>query len=436
MLCERIEQFLLKLNNTCVIYNCTIEDYENLLYYKIELTELYNTHKGRTKRGLINGLGSIIKSISGNLDNDDLIHLQNELETTRSIIKQKISLTSEIFENIHNRLKIVEKLEIDLTNSNGIIEQQILIDKTLQYGQILYELLLEIQSATVLAQHNILSPEIINLRTLQSTYQLIPESERIKTNILTLESLCKIRIYSNNPLTFVIEVPTIEKNEYEFITRLPIIRELSSTTCEVLLIPKLQLIRNQEQEYEVSEYKWIDNFFLVNTNKKFKSEDKVSTHVICPDSYINNEIGTLYIYTKYRTDITSFCNHGIHSENLRGNILIKKECDLKINETYFQRTVETTDEIYIPKINYETIIPFRPLKFDENYEKIEQQLTSLGTYDDKVKEHVIHFHMYFIIVAIVISLIIVLTYLYKNKAKFKNKYVRAPLPNNGIINIP
>lgn len=34
----------------------------------------------RNKRGLVNGLGSVIKSITGNMDADDAIHLNKEIE--------------------------------------------------------------------------------------------------------------------------------------------------------------------------------------------------------------------------------------------------------------------------------------------------------------------------------------------------------------------
>ncbi|GBP51587.1 Retrovirus-related Pol polyprotein from transposon 17.6 [Eumeta japonica] len=50
-----------------------------------------------------------------------------------------------------------------------------------------------------------------------------------------------------------------------------------------------------------------------------------------------------------------------------------------------KKTFETKDQIYTPKIEYQNIIPAKPLKFDENKEKLEQQLLSLGTYEDQVK---------------------------------------------------
>lgn len=58
-----------------------------------------------TKRGLINGLGSIIKTISGNMDNDDAELLNRQIETIKlnehdlkGALNQQISLNNKLAE--------------------------------------------------------------------------------------------------------------------------------------------------------------------------------------------------------------------------------------------------------------------------------------------------------------------------------------------------
>ncbi|CAG9794954.1 unnamed protein product [Diatraea saccharalis] len=45
--------------------------------------------KTRSKRGLINGLGSIIEAITGHLDHDDLIHIKKNLKLYKLLLINK-----------------------------------------------------------------------------------------------------------------------------------------------------------------------------------------------------------------------------------------------------------------------------------------------------------------------------------------------------------
>lgn len=60
----------------------------------------------RTKSGLINGLGTIIESISENSDANDAVHYETALRTLQ-----------------HNRKKIVTNLNADISSTGNVIEK-------------------------------------------------------------------------------------------------------------------------------------------------------------------------------------------------------------------------------------------------------------------------------------------------------------------------
>lgn len=103
------------------------------------ITKKYNslsTSSLRYKRGLINGLGSVIKSITGNLDHDDAVSytraisiLQKNQEHLRSSFIRGISLNQHLIQSynltistiVNNQYKIFTQInevtrEINMTN--------------------------------------------------------------------------------------------------------------------------------------------------------------------------------------------------------------------------------------------------------------------------------------------------------------------------------
>lgn len=84
----------------------------------------------RFKRGLINGLGSLIKDLTGNLDNQDLIDVQGAIY---EINKNQDSLNSQINEQVHINRQIIDRLdEIQQFASSNLQRLQKEINKTTQ----------------------------------------------------------------------------------------------------------------------------------------------------------------------------------------------------------------------------------------------------------------------------------------------------------------
>ena len=62
---------------------------------------MFITSTSRVKRGTIDGLGSIVKVISGNLDNDDAIRFKNEINKFCSSVN-KILTSSKLAAIVNN----------------------------------------------------------------------------------------------------------------------------------------------------------------------------------------------------------------------------------------------------------------------------------------------------------------------------------------------
>ncbi|XP_044745345.1 uncharacterized protein LOC123307193 [Coccinella septempunctata] len=104
------------LNQPKSIFYTELENEGNIFEYQfnVAIQKLDSLiPKGRKKRGLVNGLGTIIKSITGNLDADDAVYYENALRNLQD--KQKevitklnsdISLSGEIIENFNKTFSI------------------------------------------------------------------------------------------------------------------------------------------------------------------------------------------------------------------------------------------------------------------------------------------------------------------------------------------
>ncbi|CAH0725412.1 unnamed protein product, partial [Brenthis ino] len=111
----------------------------------------------RTKRGLINGLGSIIKLITGNLDDNDLINIQNNLETLRIAYNKQISVTDSSLEEDNKQILNITNIQIQINNQlnnvlNNKAQQKVAISLLLQ-AQTLQDIAERLTTAITFAEH-------------------------------------------------------------------------------------------------------------------------------------------------------------------------------------------------------------------------------------------------------------------------------------------
>lgn len=195
----------------------------------------------RAKRGLINGLGTIIKAITGNLDFDDGKHIQTFLnhitENQMDIQKQlnaQYSVNNKIIANFKQTVELIkynsEELEYRILQLNRKIRDitdLTIIKEAISHLQILFNLVMDtfqdIENSITFCKQGILHPSII------TTHQLYDELLKISPhyvnqmplevklgNILKYEYLIKVSCeIHRNEIIYALSIPINDQHTYE-----------------------------------------------------------------------------------------------------------------------------------------------------------------------------------------------------------------------------
>lgn len=220
----------------------------------------------RTKRGLINGLGTILKDLTGNLDNDDLEDINSAFNTLN---EQQNSLVDNnnkqliINQQLTARInEITDKININLNEINRTISKT--TDKLQEfaafivYDQQLYRLeyitnilnqqLNEILDIITFSKQKIISRHLLTEDELTYVINALTSQNVIlpyKTNAINLMNV-KGLINQNKDLIFIIEIPNFNPSTYQI--------------HKIFLIPiQNKLIKSEHQEYLIQnqiEYKF------------------------------------------------------------------------------------------------------------------------------------------------------------------------------------
>lgn len=163
-----------------------------MLDYKISQTEhkfsqITSSTNIRQKRGLINGLGSIWKSITGNLDQEDadrydkvIIQLKDNQKKIVNVADQQISLTQKalhVFNDSmvklqHNQIRlnerilqisdIMEQIHIEIVENHTFIMINAIFNQLLASIEIISQILNTIENAITFSKLNTLQSTSIN----------------------------------------------------------------------------------------------------------------------------------------------------------------------------------------------------------------------------------------------------------------------------------
>lgn len=198
----------------------------------------------RNKRGLINGLGSIIKGITGNLDNQDgnkiyaiLNHLKNNQNNLQNQLKMQYSINHQIIQNFndtigniqHNEILLKSRImQLNVIIQNSIADIDILFAKDL-FNQliIIYNNILntlqEIETSLTFCKLKTLHPSIIKSNILFSEIERISNYYKEQLafpinfeNILDFESIIQVNCKTeNNIIHYLLSMPIYLEKEFE-----------------------------------------------------------------------------------------------------------------------------------------------------------------------------------------------------------------------------
>lgn len=231
-----------------------VNDYYKIINYNKELIEEklapFNTTQ-RNKRGLIDGLGSIIKQLTGNLDATDGKHIQNSLHIIKqnqenivhqinnqyTINKEIMSKFNETVKNIkHNELLIesslmkLDRRNKEITTVLDVLAAKDILNKIIHIFNVILNILQDIENSLTFCQNNIIHPSIITNTELLNELQKI--SKYYSTQLPFEISPNTIQFYKNiiKPICFIkgteiiytLSIPLFEQTIYNLYYFIPI----------------------------------------------------------------------------------------------------------------------------------------------------------------------------------------------------------------------
>lgn len=231
-------------------YNKIVKYSQELILDKINNIKIHNRSR-ISKRGLLNGVGSIVKSLTGNLDASDgekiysiLNHVQNNEKNLQNQLKFQYSLNHQLISNFNKTVQDIQHNEVLLKTKimqlsrfieNGATHQDVLFAKDL-FNQlsILYNAVLnilqDVENSITFCRLNTLHPSIIKshdlfleIQRISSHYGITLPFEVKYENILDFESIlkihCKIDSYK---ITYFLSIPIYSEIEFNLFYMLPI----------------------------------------------------------------------------------------------------------------------------------------------------------------------------------------------------------------------
>lgn len=221
--------------------------YREQIQYMVELIDskmfFLIPSVSRVRRGLINGLGTIVKAITGNLDEEDAQRFEKEIEILKrnsySMVdnqKQSIGLMKQFIdeynENLNKIQRNIQLLKVNLDNINSnltslssridVLHMHIQIENGFQQ---IYDRVSTLETAITFATMGSLHPSIVNpvyllteLIKIETSYQIKLPLEPRRENMQLIQKTMKVKAYSTpSMLTFILEVPIVSPDKYDLL---------------------------------------------------------------------------------------------------------------------------------------------------------------------------------------------------------------------------
>jgi hypothetical protein len=238
-LINEIEDQIIQINKETIKgeYTNILNNKKIIIQYKLDnLKKIYRELlPRRTKRGLLNGLGTLVKDLTGNLDNQDLLDIRNaidEVNKNEDILNNQINKQIFINDQLITKMQdIQEFVNVTLTRlqfENGKINDRLSnVALLLIYDQhfykinhiidILHKNLDEILDIVTFSQQQLFSKHLLTQN--ETTYILNlfkQDGIRIQNDNLIYSLLELKGFYDNNKqLIFIINIPIFNKGNFE-----------------------------------------------------------------------------------------------------------------------------------------------------------------------------------------------------------------------------
>lgn len=247
---DNYERTIDRIGDSLDTFNDIYELKDSVNITKIKLLDLrhkLNTIKPiiRNKRGLINGLGTIIKTITGNMDARDAYRLNKEIESLtknqgniKTELNRQISINNrmlERFENITNHINdqqnsittylkyYQDQMENRINNNKDLTRHAQYLNQINYNIDLLTNHLTNLAEAVILARLNIISKQILSSEEIAEIYNnLKTQSVDIKSEEQIYELLGLQAYYSNSNIIFNVRIPVLSPEKYSMVHIIPL----------------------------------------------------------------------------------------------------------------------------------------------------------------------------------------------------------------------
>lgn len=362
---------LLKKDNSSTEYNDVLDARMTSLlesFYKLKPIN-------RTKRGILNPIGTIIKSITGNLDENDLNDIHKTFDQTENKINELIKNNERqieinrkfenkmniIIDRINNQqskiLKLLTKLGDETTNTNYkdlLIRQH--IHDTLFNIELLDRKLRDIFESIQFARIGILSKTILNPN--ETNFAL----EKLESQNITIKAIDQVYefldidvFHNNSNILFIVKIPMFLKGTFYYINyeSIPNNNRTISSSYNIAVTSEESTFATKEDCPIIENYRICQQHALVNITNNGCIHNMLWGHnATCPyiefkESFKIKRINTntlLMINVIKPITINSTCEPAIRT--VTGTILITfDDCVVTINnEKYDTRKTTGYDD--------------------------------------------------------------------------------------------
>lgn len=385
----------------------------NILSNKIsmQIRQLNPSVSMRSKRGLLNGLGSIIRTITGNLDQSDAERYDRAISTLsdnqlklKSIVKQQVTLLQRSIKAFENNTQILEHNQVVLESRVMQIEQtlksielrnthaydyfliQMTISQITTAFQVIYDILERLEVAITFAKLNTFHNSITDPKDLLDEVKSISihlvrtrlPFKPILENILLFEKIINIKSYSKqNLIVFILEVPIVETEFYNYyhLYPLPTPDKYSFKT----IVPRSKYLILNEQSFKFSDTRCqevANNEFICHEANpvKIRNEEEVPCEIQML-KFVNNITSCQHVLTEIKNvktqklennqwiliapeNIVAIQKCGVNSDNipLKGTYVLElnQYCEVRIKDTKiksYQNSQNIFKPIELPKLD-------------------------------------------------------------------------------------
>lgn len=345
---------------------------------KAKVRTLIPSNSNRTKRGLINGIGSIHKWLFGVMDNDDreeiLEHLRNvDINSHNAIqtLNKQITINTHFKESIETIRRAVEddRTKIDKTfdeikkRNNEIVRRLLYTDQMLKLKS-LEGKITQIQENIASARNSMIHPGVLTPEEIEEFKIDYFKLKMIKMGVMT---------YMNNSLIIALKIPTdFITTDLKLIIPLPNDKYLEIDENNERVVTINNITYTYEENLTFTDLRSSENCVILK-NCELKFNNITNIEVIDDDLIlVKNANNVKLMQNCDNRDIVIDKNYLINFYNCELKILNKNFTNKKIiiHEKFIYPDNDVTNVTFREKINFEAI----KINQFENIKQIEELL--------------------------------------------------------------